>query len=314
MTTGSTMNIIIILSQLMTVGIATIGCIMVVYGYINMGGLAACILLAGRIMYPFQRSVTFIYRLNEYESAQDKLNSLLKLHRESYTKTDFDKKLKVEISQLGYQPQEQNKPLFEDINFSHSKPGIIGLRGPEGAGKTCFYKLISGILTPTTGQILINGVDPRHIPEKVYPTTISYISNKSAIFKGTIRENLTFFGSIPWSMAEAVAKKLRIPNSISHLPLGYETQLNDNSSDPISPGIKQRISIARALALSPKIILFDDADTNLDLATLTSLRDHFLKIKNDTIILITTNNPKLQEICEEFYTFKDGKLIKEGKR
>ncbi|HXF90888.1 MAG TPA: methionine ABC transporter ATP-binding protein, partial [Candidatus Nitrosotenuis sp.] len=74
------------------------------------------------------------------------------------------------------------------------------------------------------------------------------------------------------------------------------------------------ISIARALALSPKIILFDDADTNLDLATLTSLRDHFLKIKNDTIILITTNNPKLQEICEEFYTFKDGKLIKEGKR
>ncbi|HXF90565.1 MAG TPA: ABC transporter transmembrane domain-containing protein, partial [Candidatus Nitrosotenuis sp.] len=224
MTTGSTMNIIIILSQLMTVGIATIGCIMVVYGYINMGGLAACILLAGRIMYPFQRSVTFIYRLNEYESAQDKLNSLLKLHRESYTKTDFDKKLKVEISQLGYQPQEQNKPLFEDINFSHSKPGIIGLRGPEGAGKTCFYKLISGILTPTTGQILINGVDPRHIPEKVYPTTISYISNKSAIFKGTIRENLTFFGSIPWSMAEAVAKKLRIPNSISHLPLGYETQ------------------------------------------------------------------------------------------
>lgn len=307
---GKTLNIVLMMSQMMTVVVVLLGSILVVKGMLSMGGLAACILLAGRIMQPIQRSITFIHKMHDFEVAHQKLNSIFDLPVESSFEKAREIEAVINVKSLAYDIEGLGKNILKDINFETKGPKTIAILGPQDSGKTTLYNLLAGRLSPKKGSVAIDGVDPRKIPDTLYPQIFAYITVKGAIFTGTIHENLNFFGAIENDVAVSVAQELGIESATSYLPLGYETLLNDNGSDPISPSTKQRIAIARSLALKPKIIILDHADSALDMDAIKYLRDYLLKIKDHCLIFITSNNHKLLEICDETYTLVDGMLIK----
>ncbi len=310
---GKTLNFIMVMSQLMTVGVAGLGAVLVVKGSIGMGALAACILLAGRVMQPIQRSVTFIHKIHDFEISQEKLNTIFNLQTPEKTQENVKilPQSQLIVQDMGFKFENAEKPLLTKVNLELQNNGIIAIKGNQNAGTTTLFNLIAGTLSPTHGTITLNGIDPRKIPTPIYPQLIGYIPSKNTIFQGTIRENLTFFGAIPDEQALDVAKKLGIDKAISFLPLGYETLLFDTFSDAISPGLKQRISIARVLALNPKIILFDQADTSLDIHAVQALIQYLLVLKEHSLIIVSTQNQKFLDIYDQVYTLKNGSLHKE---
>lgn len=308
---GKTLNFIMVISQLMTMGVAALGAILVVEEIIGMGALAACILLAGRVMQPIQRSITFIHKIHDFEISQEKLNTIFNIPIPKLQNTNQTPQGHLIVENMSFNLSHQSTQLLKNINLNLEEKGIIAIKGEQNSGKTMLFNLIAGITAPTKGKIRIDGIDPQDIPPQTYSHFIGYVQSKNAIFQGTINENLTFFGATPLLEAQEVAQKLGIDKAISYLPLGYETPLFDTFSDAISPGLKQRISIARILAQKPKIIIADQADTSLDMQAIKMLKNYLVELKSHCLIIVSTYNPRILEICDQIYTLEDGCLIQE---
>ncbi len=308
---GMIINQIITMSQLLTVVVATTGAALLLNGHLTIGAFSACILLAYRLIYPIQRSVTFLQKMNDILYYQKAVDSLFKIPLMSPSTMKI-KKIKglIEIENVTLHFPHSNDPIFENMSLKIESNTCVSISAELHAGQTTILNLIAGLIKPDSGKILIDGVPSSDISEDQYNHVISYIPTNGIIFQGTIRENLTFFGAYSDKKAEEIAHELKIDSTIKYLPLGYETQLFDNAADPISPGIKQRISIARALASDAKIILFDHADSTLDLEGIDHLINYLKILKKTKTIVIFSNNKAILQLADKGYILSN-KIISE---
>jgi len=121
-------------------------------------------------------------------------------------------------------------------------------------------------------------------------------------------ENLTFFGTIPEKDALLAAEHLGVTEAVALLPNGFKTTLSDSVTDPIPPGLKQRIAIARALAPKPRVILFNNADRNLDRAGYNLVFKILGRLKKSTTLIIVSDDRNILRLADKEYYIVNGKL------
>lgn len=314
---GQIFNKTVALSQFITVTVSTTGAILFLYGKLPLGAFSACILLAYRLIYPMQRSITFLQKMNDimyYQSSIDNLFNIPLIGEKSSVIENI--KGEIELKNVTLQFENTNEPLFKDLVL-HIKPNsCIAIKAELHSGQTTLLNLISGLIKPNLGDVLIDNVPSFNISREQFPKILSYITTNGEIFPGTIRDNLTFFDAYDSDKAEEMAQLLGINSITSYLPLGYETQLLDNPADPISPGMKQRISIARTLASDAKIILFDHADSTLDIDGILYLKDCIKSLKKDKTIILLSNDKEILKLADTVYQIKNKKIapIKPSKK
>ena len=153
---------------------------------------------------------------------------------------------KLEIKNMDF-AYSGGKKVFNKLNLNLSPGKVISLGGPSGNGKTTFLKLIAGLHDPVNGDILIDNLNTCRIPYTDLPKYVGYLPSESNIFQGSIMDNLTGFRPEMEEQALEIAGYLGIDKVVSKLSQGYRTQLFDGPADPITPGMKQRITIARVL-------------------------------------------------------------------
>ncbi|MEA3469400.1 MAG: ATP-binding cassette domain-containing protein [Thermodesulfobacteriota bacterium] len=299
-----------LLGQIMTVSVVSYGAFKVLNGDMGTGGLAACLLLSGRVMQPVQRALGLWTRFQSFFIDRQELEDIFALPISSHKETEKLMKptglLSCQNMTFGY--KEDAPPIFEDVTLSLKTGQSISLVGGQGSGRSTFLNLLAGLYIPTKGTITIDGADPSQVNPVQLASHIGYLPEKGAIFHGTIMENLTFFGTIPEHDAMTAATHLGVSEAVALLPNGFQTILSDSVTDPLPPGLKQRIAIARALAARPRIILFNNADRGLDREGYNLVFKILGRIKKNTTMIIVSDDRNILRLADKEYYIVDGKL------
>jgi ATP-binding cassette, subfamily B, bacterial PglK len=189
----------------------------------------------------------------------------------------------------------------------------VGIVGHSGAGKTTFVDLLLGLLNPTSGKILADGVDVK-TSIKAWRKNIGYIPQSIYLFDDTIRANIAF-GYFPDRIDDdriwKVLKTVQMQDFVAKLPKALDTFVGE-SGVRLSGGQRQRIGIARALYRNPRLLIMDEATSALDNQTEKAVTDAIERLsRNRTVIIIAHRLSTIQK-CDVIYMMGGGKIICHG--
>lgn len=202
--------------------------------------------------------------------------------------------------------------ILKDINMTIPKGSKIALVGESGSGKSTLVKLLLKFYHLENGEITLNNYNISNIDLYYLRSKISYVSQETFLFKGTIIENLTL-GNANYTIESVIeaCKNAEIHEYINSLPLQYQTLVEEKGAN-FSGGQRQRIAIARIFLKKPDILIFDEATSNLDAITERNIKktiDQFSK--NRTTIYIAHQLANIVN-CDKIFLFSEGKIIEEG--
>lgn len=302
-----------VFAQAMIIGIVFFGTPMAMNGQITLGTMMACILLSGRIMQPVQRALGIWTRFLDFQLARENVSKTFEFPTVSRVQAqDLNERLgTVDLRNVEFSHGDLQKPIISNLNLKLEVGQSISISSDHGAGKTTLLKLIAGLYEPNTGDILIDGVAASKYPAGNLIEHIGFMGMEGAIFRGTIRENLTSFGIIDESKVTEVMQLLGLDREISKLPSGLETQLEGSTADPIPPGLKQRIAITRALAPKPKILLFDNADRALDKEGYNQVYKLLARLKGKVTMIVISEDRNIQRLAQREFVLSDSCLIEQ---
>ncbi|HAU1962189.1 TPA: ATP-binding cassette domain-containing protein, partial [Legionella pneumophila] len=161
----------------------------------------------------------------------------------------------------------------------------VVITGPSGIGKTTLLKIMLGLIVPTKGEVLIDGVSLEILGLKKYRSVCASVMQDDMLISGSILDNITFMDNkIDIDRVYQVARIAQIHEDILNIPMGYETLIGDMGSS-LSGGQKQRILIARALYKNPKILFLDEASSHLDIDTEIKINNALKQLKITQVVI-----------------------------
>ena len=176
-----------------------------------------------------------------------------------------DSGAKLEVKNLCYQYDPFSQPIFSNLNITVEPGESVALIGPSGVGKTTLLKVMCGLLSPTSGDVLADNLDITKIGLNNYRQGTACVLQEDRLFSGSLIDNISGFqDNADLDFVMECAKRCNIHDEIMKMPMGYETIVGELGLG-ISGGQKQRILIARALYRKPSILFMDEATSHLDL-------------------------------------------------
>lgn len=174
---------------------------------------------------------------------------------------------KLEIRNIHFSYSDVTKPVLQNINMTIEPGESVALVGPSGSGKTTLMKVMLGLLQPSRGEILVDGVPLSQIGLANYRRQIAAVMQDDQLLSGSIRDNIVFFAEqFDMEFVIECARMAAIHGDIELMPMGYNSLIGDMGS-ALSGGQKQRILLARALYRQPRILFMDEATSHLDTRT-----------------------------------------------
>lgn len=177
-----------------------------------------------------------------------------------------DNKVKGQLSleNISFSYSDEQAPILKDINLTLNSGESIAITGPSGAGKTTLMKIMLGLLQPTSGKVLFDGMDITQLGLKNYRKQIAAVMQDDTLLAGSIADNISFFDPQPNHLkVEQCARHAAIHSDITKMTMGYNSLVGDMGSN-LSGGQLQRLLLARALYQSPNVLFLDEATSHLD--------------------------------------------------
>ena len=227
-------------------------------------------------------------------------------------KLDTSKKGLVEFKNVSFRYPDSDEEVLSDITFT-AKPGeTTAIIGSTGSGKSTIVNLIPRFYDITSGNLLIDGVDIKEISNKDLRKIVGFVPQKGILFSGTIESNIKY-GNPNMSdeqMIEA-AQIAQATEFIDSKPKKYKESIAQGGSN-VSGGQKQRLSIARAIAIDPEILVFDDSFSALDFKTDSTLRAELAKKTKDKTVIIVAQRINTILNADQIIVLEDGKIVGKG--
>jgi ATP-binding cassette subfamily B protein len=206
-----------------------------------------------------------------------------------------------------------NKRILGDINFEIKPKSRVGIIGPTAAGKTQIFYLITGLIQPNEGEILIDNTPIGEFDTDNLYSQMGMVFQDSIIFNTTLRENIAFRNE---NMSEETIWKAietaELKDFVDTLPDGLDTRISERGSS-LSGGQKQRLTLARALALNPKILLLDDFTARVDINTERKIFENLKKNYPEITVVAITQKIKSIEEFDDIILVMEGELVARGK-
>lgn len=222
----------------------------------------------------------------------------------------------VEFRNVSFRYPDAEEYVLKDISFTAKQGETVAIIGSTGCGKSTVVNLIPRFYDATEGQVLVDGVDVREYDQRSLRNKIGYVSQKATLFTGTIASNVAYGdnGEAPPSPADvqAAVATAQAEDFVSHLEGGYEGYVAQGGAN-LSGGQKQRLSIARAIARKPEILLFDDAFSALDYKTDRVLRSALDQTCQNTTRIIVAQRIGTIRDADQIIVLDDGQIAGIGK-
>ncbi len=192
---------------------------------------------------------------------------------------------KITVENLSFRYSESDPYVFQDINFTINPGEVVAIVGPSGCGKTTLLKVLLRLFVPSSGKILVDGLDLNKMSYRNYRSQIAAVMQDDTLMSGSIAENIAFFESkMDLERIYACATVAAIHEDILRMPMGYQSLVGDMGTT-LSGGQKQRILLARALYARPKILFLDEATSHLDVINEAIINQHIRQIGITRIIV-----------------------------
>lgn len=278
---------------------------------LTVGEIVAIITLLGKAYEPIAIfNVEFIdYRLNKV--ALNRYLKLLDLKDCSNIDNGLNIKVNGNIEFKNVFFNYPNKKVLDDISFNIEKNTSVAFVGETGSGKSTIIKLLSGLIKPKKGQILIDNQELDKINLDSYYDYLSYISQDSIIFDGTLKENIVFDKRVNDEEIEKVLKLVCLDKFYEKLPDKLDTELGEKGI-LLSGGERQRIALARIFFDNSKIVILDEATSAMDNITEKEVMKNLKKYLKDKTFIIIAHRLDTIKDANNIFVVLDGKIIDKG--
>ncbi|NQV97204.1 MAG: ABC transporter ATP-binding protein [Acidimicrobiaceae bacterium] len=222
-------------------------------------------------------------------------------------------KTSIEMRNLTFSYPNTARPSLRDVNIVVHKGETVGFIGPSGAGKSTLVDVILGLLPPTSGELLIDGVD-MHKNNLEWQSTIGYVAQAIYLTDDTVRRNVAFGiaeRDIDEVALERALKSAQLWEFVQGLPDKTHTIVGERGVR-VSGGQRQRIGIARALYHEPEVLVLDEATSSLDIETETEVMSAIRALQGFKTILIVAHRLSTVQHCDRVYKIEDSAIVSEG--
>ncbi len=219
---------------------------------------------------------------------------------------------RIELQNINFTYPGSDQKVLRDVCFEVNPGETIALVGRSGAGKTTLTNLIARFYDPTSGHIKLDGRDLRDIDLSSYRQLLGIVEQDVFLFDGTIRENISYSRrDISEDTVRIAASMAAAHDFISRLPLGYDSRIGERGVK-LSGGQRQRIAIARAICADPKILILDEATSNLDSESEQLIQSSLQELLKDRTAFVIAHRLSTIRNADKIVVLDDGRVIETG--
>jgi len=311
-TVGPSVNFV---SNLSVALVGVFGGILYFFGNISLGKLTSFTLYSRRFSGPINQMSNIIADIQSALAAAERVFHVIDEEEEpidvedaiDYQDVQGDIQLK-DVS-FSYVP---NQIVLNHVSLIAPKGKVIAIVGPTGAGKTTLVNLLMRFYDVNEGSIMLDHHETRNLTRKSLRRSFSMVLQDTWIFHGTVFENIAYGnGDVSRLEVEEAARKARIHSFISHLPQGYDTILTDEGLN-ISKGQKQLLVIARAMLSKTKMLILDEATSNVDTHTEVQIQKAMLTLMENKTTFVIAHRLSTIQNAHLILVVKDGNIVEQG--
>ena len=303
--------------QLITLGL---GGFLVIKGYMTLGNLVAFNSYLWMIDGPVRQSGWLINDWQRFNASCIKIRKLLTSKSRIQEKPDAKAPHRI-LGDIDFKhvsfafPDEPDTPILQDIDFHISAGAKLGILGETGAGKSTLVSLISRFYDPTQGQVLIDGIDARDWPLATLRSQVCIVAQDTFLFSDSIEGNIGFGAGEQREYDEQYIRRMATiagaDNFIRGLPDGYDTIVGERGVG-LSGGQKQRLSLARALADDPSILIMDDTTSAVDMETEAEIQQHLRELDDKKTIVTIAHRISSVKDSDLILVLEHGRVVERG--
>lgn len=293
-----------------------LGVYLVYIGDISVGTLIFAFTLSEKAYASTFRLSRFYDRMEEGREGVNRLLILFKAESEIVNKDGAVVPTKIngeiEFKDVSFQYREAKLMALDDTSFKITAGTTVALVGPSGGGKTTVARIIYRHYDPNAGQVLVDGQDIRDLDIFAYRRFLAIVPQEVEVFDVSVHDNIAY--AAPDATQEEIEAAARIANAeefILKLDKGYDTLVGERGIK-LSGGQRQRLGIARAILANPKILIFDEATSNLDSLSERLIQDALSRIgRNRTVIIIAHRLSTIKQ-ADKIIVLENGKVMEQG--
>ncbi|WP_332684837.1 type I secretion system permease/ATPase [Bosea sp. (in: a-proteobacteria)] len=299
----------------MQLAIYATGAVLIIRNEVSVGTLMAASILLGRLLAPFDSMITDWRQWVTAAQAWKRVRELLQARasqRQSVPTPATQGDLVVD--RAIYAPQGAEQTIIKGVSFTLEPGEVLGVVGPSGAGKSTLARLLVGVLKPNAGGVYLDGHNAYLWERGSFGAMVGYLPQSVSLLNGTIAENIARMRKPdPHAILEA-ARIAGVHELIGRLPLGYDTNVADGDFK-LSGGQRQRIGLARALYGSPRLIVLDEPNANLDAEGEQGLiRAINAARESGAIVVLIAHRPSVMQVVDKILVLRDGRVAQFGPR
>ena len=301
-----------LLNNLLTVIVLFVGVHMVFSGELSAGVLIGVNMLIGKIYRPTLNLVDLPGDLKKFSELLANLRKSASLSSEDRGSGQFHPiQGGITFQNVSFSFKDSSN-VIDNVSVNISPGEIIGVCGPSGSGKTILSELIQGLFNPTEGKVFIDGNDIKTINIRHLRSQISLVGGNQYFFPGSIRENMQrVFPNANNDRILWATRLAKVNEDIEKLEKGFETPLGDAVAD-ITPAMKQKLAIARAIIRNPKILVLDDVFANLDTPNELKIMEGIPDLARGRTLIIISQQLWYLRHCRKIMFVNQGKVEQFG--
>lgn len=304
------------MQQLASVVVVIVGVYAIGENEMSMGALIACVLLTSRVLAPLAQVAGLLVQYQQSKLGLSSLEEIVQQAQERPDNRTFIKRPSirgsVEFKEVTFGYPGEDQSTLANLSLKIAAGEKVAIIGRLGSGKSTIQKLILGLYQPTSGAVLIDGIDCKQLDPADLRGAIAYVPQDNVLFYGTIRENIAFKNTQA-NDAEVVraADIAGVSDFVNRHPLGFERIISERGEN-LSGGQRQAIVVARGLIGQPAIYIFDEPTTAMDNTSESRLLEKLAVEVEDKTLVLVTHKTSLLSLVDRVIVMDQGKIIADG--
>jgi ATP-binding cassette subfamily C protein LapB len=302
--------------QLITMSIIVLGVYLIGEKMLTLGGLIACSMLASRAMAPVGQVAGLLVQYHTAATALTSLNEMMKREIERPADANFitrgSLRGAIEFRDVSFTYPGQQTPSLRNMSFKIQPGEKVALLGRIGCGKTTLQKLILGLYRPSSGAVLIDGIDQRQLDPAELRRQIGYVQQDVMLFYGSLRDNITM--GAPLADDAAVLKAAGIAGILDLVnthPQGFDMLVGERG-ESLSGGQRQGVAIARAVINDPPIMLLDEPTASMDHSSEEEVKKRLKEFGQGKTMVVISHRTALLDLVDRIIVIDAGRIVADG--